>query len=194
MGKETATGARKQEENKRLYLSDELIESIQKLGSIYLDYQSKAKAVEKELKEQIDHHMSEHCLWESAESILDIYYCLPMEYPRNYLYDAYWKLIEKRSDTNIDQAGDKNFISCEMLETVKHMGRAYVEHFNEARKVQGKMRHQVAEYLNQHELWNNPDAIHEVINYLPPGYLRFIMYGFYYRAKESLEKESQEGN
>lgn len=194
MRTDTAIGAGKQAENKKSYLSDELIETIQRLGSSYSDYMNRAKAVEDELRKQIEKYMSEHGLWENANSILEIYYCLPTEYPRNYLHDAYCELIEKRCETNIDKTGDANFISSAMLETVESMGKTYLKHFNKARMVEKKVRCQVADYMDQHGLWKNPDAILEVIDYLPSSYLRFIMHGFYYRAKENIEKESQEEN
>lgn len=191
MGTDTALGTGERDENKNHFLSDELIEKIQKLKTTYSEYQNKAEAVEEGLKKKIENYMSGHGLWENAEAILELYYWLPMEYPRNYLHDAYWELVENHGGADIHQTDEKKFISSKMLKKVKRKGKAYTKHLKKARKAEGIIRHQVADYLNQHKLWNTPDAILEAIDYLPPSYLRFIMYGFYCRAKENIEKEGQ---
>lgn len=192
MGTDTALRTGKRDENKNHFLSNELIKKIQKLESTYSEYQNKAKAVEKRLKKKIKNYMSGHGLWENAEAILEFYHCLPMEYPRDYLHDAYWELMENHSGVDIHQTDEKNFISSKMLKKVKRKGKAYTKYLKKAEKAEGIIRHQVVDYLNQHKLWNTPDAILEAIDYLSSSYLRFIMYGFYCRAKENIEKEGQE--
>lgn len=43
--------------------------------------------------------------------------------------------------------------------------------------------------MNKGNLWKEPDAILEVINYLPPCYLRFNMYEPFYAAQEKAERK-----
>lgn len=85
----------KSQELENIYLTPEIIETIEKMGNIYSEYQNQAFTVVDEWNESIDKYLEENGLWENQSAIFNITYSLSLRYPRQYLYNALY-VIEKR--------------------------------------------------------------------------------------------------
>ena len=67
-----------------------------------------------------------------------------------------------------------HFASAELIETMKDLGRQYQIKMKEASEIDGELRKLVKNHMDEHGLWENTDAIREMIDYLSPcSYLRF---------------------
>ena len=84
----------------------------------------------------------------------------------------------------------ENYASAELIEVMKDLRGQYQIKMKEASEIDGELRILVNKHLDDHDLWNNTDAIKEIIDYLSAGsYLRFNLYETLY---ELLEKQGNE--
>ena len=67
----------------------------------------------------------------------------------------------------------EGWLSADAVNKIVALSQKYSEFYDKEQKVEGQLREQIYQYLNKNNLWKNPKAILEVINYLPPCYLRF---------------------
>ena len=84
----------------------------------------------------------------------------------------------------------KNYASAELIKIMNDLGGQYQIKMKEASEIDGELRILVNKHLDDHDLWNNTDAIKEMIDNLSAGsYLRFNLYETLY---ELLEKQGNE--
>lgn len=186
----TALGAERQKDEHISYLSDEIIELMLNMGSVYSDYSNMVHAVYKKLKQEVIKYLDENELWKDEETILNISHHLPNSGMYQELTHALYNILESGEDK---QSGiEQSNLTPEMIETLKIMRRAYNRNFEKASRVEEKMRKHINRYMDEHNLWKNQKAIIEVIEVLPAGYLRFKFYKTYYDLEDKKSEIPEE--
>lgn len=176
------------------YLSSELIEVVKSLEKGYLDYRNRTDVVRQKLKKGILEYLDKNSLWKDKETILDITYRLPYSGMFRELDIALYDVKVIGEDEQIND--NESQLTQEMTEFLRIMRRAYNRNFEKASRIQKKMRKHIVRYMDRLDLWENQEAIQEVIEILPPGYLRFNFYKTYYdlERKKNNEVQEQEDN
>lgn len=96
---------------------------------------------------------------------------------------------EKQSD---EEMLEHQWLEPDIVEKIEELSSRYSKSYDLSKRIENKMRQCVRNYMNQKNLWHNPDAIIEVICHLPACYFRFNLYERYYRLID--EKEKRESN
>ncbi len=182
----------KSEKQGNIYLTPEIISVIEKIGSTYARYQDQAFKAADKLNENIDEYFKAHKLWENQSAIKKVIYSLPSIYPRHDLYKAL-DVIKKKGKVS-EVVEEENILSPELLEEIKIMGRIFTKNNTRAVRAQERLRNRINKYMTEHGLWENQDAILEVIELLPGGYLRFNFYETYYELENTKRAEIKEEN
>lgn len=182
----------KSQERENIYLTPEIIKTIEKIGSIYSKYQNRAFDTVHQLNASIDEYLKAHDLWENQSAIFNVIYSLPSIYPQYQLYDALIAIRKKGEEIKVDL--QENNLSPELLDEIKTMGRIYTENSEQAAKIENKLRKIINKYMTKHGLWKNQEAIREVIECLPSSYLRFNFYETYYDLEKAKKAEIKEEN
>lgn len=182
----------KSQERENIYLTPEIIETIEKMGSIYFEYQSQAFTVADELNESIDKYLKANGLWENQSAIFNIIHSLPPIYPRHRLYDALYAIQKKGEE--LKASVQENNLSSKLLDEIKTMGRIYTESSEQAAKIESELGKIINKYMTEQGLWKNQEAIREVIECLPGGYLRFNFYETYYDLEKAKKADIKEEN
>lgn len=88
----------------------------------------------------------------------------------------------------------KEWIPEYLVTQMERLGGAYSEKIKEASDIEKELSSIVNEYMEEHKLWKNQEAIQEVIDHLPGGHLRFTMLDIYFdlEAKRNQKKLNRE--
>lgn len=168
----------KSEKQKNSYLTAEMIRMITQRGYSYSQYQNQALKVVDELNAVINEYLEKQNLWKDKNAIQSILYRLPYIYPREYLYDAIYAIEKEYGEMQTDMR--EYILPPEMLMAISTMGKKYTQNRMKASKAENRLRKRINNYMTEHDLWKNQDAILEIIGLLPSGYLRFNLYGTYH--------------
>lgn len=79
------------------------MEEIQRLSKIVCDCQENLRPAEQALGNFVHEYMTENNMWENQEEIIKIISLLPQGYLRFTLYEQYYKLQEKQTETQVLQ-------------------------------------------------------------------------------------------
>lgn len=79
-----------------------------------------------------------------------------------------------------NQKEQKERLPRHIVTQMERLGSAYLEKMKEASDIEEELNNIVKEYMEDHKLWKNREAIQEVIDHLPAGHLRFTMLDLYF--------------
>lgn len=93
----------------------------------------------------------------------------------------------------VGEQGKKQWLQPDTFRQIVDLSDKYTRYEALASKTEEKLRQCVKEHMSQGDLWKNPDAIMEVIDYLPQCYLRFNLFETYHDVikKQEEQKESK---
>lgn len=69
-------------------------------------------------------------------------------------------------------------------EEMQRLGKDVCDCQKQLKEAEHTLEEYVREYMTEHDMWNNPEDIIDVIDRLPKGYFRFRMYERYYKIQE----------
>lgn len=70
------------------------------------------------------------------------------------------------------------------IEEMQHLGKNVCDCQQQLKEAEHALESYVREYMTEHDMWENPKDIINVIDYLPQGYFRFRLYERYYKIQE----------
>lgn len=70
------------------------------------------------------------------------------------------------------------------IEEMQRLGKDVCDCQLRLKEAEHALEKYVREYMTEHNMWDNPEDIIDVIDRLPQGYFRFRMYERYYKIQE----------